>query len=105
LPGIKNKVYHLAVLDGQATGFGHAGPGEIVALFIAPEAMGRGYGSRMLKYLLTIADPENTGKVKVESTINAESFYKKHGFKKIRNTCRVCRDRTEIPTVEMELKI
>lgn len=102
LPGIEAGVYHVAVLEGTVVGFGHAEPGEIMGLFIAPEKMRRGYGAQMLRHLLPIAESGNTDRVTLEATLNAVGFYRAHGFKKVGDGQRKCRNTVVFPLANME---
>ncbi len=98
--GIKKGEMYVAEDDGKIVGFGHAIPGEVVAVFVDPAFHKKGIGKLLLDYGLKIAS-KGKKKVKVESAINAESFYKKHGFVKVRND--VCiRGGVEIPIIVME---
>ena len=98
--GIKKGEMYVVKDGGKVVGFGHAIPGEVVAVFVDPTFHKKGIGKLLLDYGLKIA-LKNHNKVKVESTINAESFYKKHGFVKIKDD--VCMRRgVEIPIIVME---
>jgi GNAT superfamily N-acetyltransferase len=88
--------------DEEMAGFGHAVPGEIVAVFVDPRYVGQGIGSRLLAHGLAMARSGFAGPIKVISTLNAESFYARHGFRPT-NRYSVIRNDTEVPMVEMEL--
>lgn len=66
--------------DGAVVGFVDAEPGELTRLFILPEVAGIGLGRRLLEIGIDRARPAHGGSIKVEATINAEAFYRKHGF-------------------------
>ena len=55
-------------------------PGEVTRLFILPEASGQGLGTRLLELGIAKASEGHSGSIVVESTLNAEAFYRKHGF-------------------------
>jgi len=100
---IKNEIY--IVEDGNKTiGFGLVIPGEIVAIFVDPAFHNKGIGKLLLDYGLEIAS-KNQKTVKVESTINAESFYKKYGFIKIKDSVCIKRGNVEIPTIILEYSV
>lgn len=98
--GINKGDMFIAEENGKMVGFGHAIPGEIVAVFVDPAFHGKGVGKLLLDYGLKIA-LKGRQKVKAESTINAEGFYAKHGFVKIKESS-VKRRGVEIPIIVME---
>lgn len=100
---VKNEIY-IAKIDNKTIGFGLAIPGEIVAIFVDPIFHNKGIGKLLLDYGLGIAS-KNQKTVKVESTINAESFYKKYGFIKIKDSVCIKRDNVEIPTIILEYSV
>lgn len=88
----------VAELESGVTGFGEAVPGEVVALFVDPAFGGRGVGSTLLRHALKLA---GDGVVRLESTLNAVSFYEHFGFRLVaRSTLR--RNEVEVPVVVME---
>jgi GNAT superfamily N-acetyltransferase len=56
-----------------------ADPPELVALFVEPEAIGKGIGRALLRHALERARGAGTDSVLIESDPNAESFYRAHG--------------------------
>ena len=79
----KGKAF-IAEENGEILGFVDADPGEVTRLFLLPEAAGRGLGARLLKLGVEVAAKGHAGPVRVESTLNAQRFYERHGFKPIR---------------------
>ncbi|WP_421700267.1 GNAT family N-acetyltransferase [Ancylobacter sp.] len=73
----------VADLGGVVVGFVDAEPGEITRLFLLPDAAGAGLGRRLLEIGLEAARRGHDGPVKVEATVNAEGFYRRHGFRPI----------------------
>jgi GNAT superfamily N-acetyltransferase len=73
----------MVVVEREATivAFVDAVPGEVTRLFILPDAAGMGLGSRLLKIGIEKARLGHEGPVKLEATLNAEGFYRRHGFK------------------------
>ena len=71
----------VAEQDGRIVGFVDAIPGEVTRLFLLPEAAGQGLGSRLLDLGLQQARIGHAGPVRLEATRNAESFYRRHGFR------------------------
>jgi GNAT superfamily N-acetyltransferase len=64
-------------------GFVDAEPGEVSRLFLLPGAAGSGLGTRLLNIGIENARKWHLGSIKVESTINAEGFYRRHGFRTV----------------------
>lgn len=98
--GIEKGDMYVAVENGKTLGFGHAIPGEIVAIFVDPASHEKGVGSLLLEHGLKIALKKHN-KVKVESTVNAEGFYKKHGFVKVRDDVHI-KNGVESPIIILE---
>lgn len=61
-------------------GFVDAEPGEVTRLFVLQQASGQQLGSRLLEAGLAKARAPGVEVIKVESTLNAEGFYQRHGF-------------------------
>lgn len=70
----------VAERDGTLLGFVDAAPGTITRLYVLPAAAGTGLGGKLLAAGLKIANTAHTGPIRVEATLNAEPFYRKHGF-------------------------
>ena len=98
--GIGKREIYVAKDKGKIIGIGHAITGEVAAVFVDPIFHRKGVGKLILDYGLKIA-LKNHQKVKVESTINAEAFYKKHGFVKMKDDVTI-RNGIAIPIVIME---
>lgn len=103
LEAINKGDMYIAEENGKMQGFGHAVPGEIVAIFVDPALHHKGVGKKLLEYGLKIALKDHK-KVKIESTTNAEGFYKKHGFKKIKDGSRTIKG-VAAPVVIMEYTV
>lgn len=70
----------VALHQGSIVGFVDAEPGEVTRLFLLPEAARTGLGARLLQIGIDKARGPGIDVIKVESTLNAEDFYRKHGF-------------------------
>ncbi|XP_020916847.1 uncharacterized protein LOC110254217 [Exaiptasia diaphana] len=55
----------------------------VKALYVHPDHVGKGIGHQLLDHLQNIAQQKQAKKLTVFSTLNAISFYEKHGFKVI----------------------
>ena len=73
----------VAVRNDEAVGFVDAVPGEIVRLFLLPDCAGIGLGKALLTIGLQRSRQDSGDPVRVEATLNAESFYARHGFRRV----------------------
>lgn len=73
----------VAERNGAIVGFVDAEPGEVTRLFILPDSAGAGLGKRLLEIGIASARRNHAGPIRVESTINAESFYRRYGFRPV----------------------
>lgn len=69
---------------GVVVGFVDAEPGEVTRLFLLPEAAGRGLGRRLLEIGIAAARRDHAGPIRIEATLNAQSFYERHGFRAVK---------------------
>ncbi|HEX3053615.1 MAG TPA: GNAT family N-acetyltransferase [Aggregatilineaceae bacterium] len=81
-------------------GFGHAVPGEIEGIFVHPDFAGQGVGASLLDYAVARARLGHSGPIKVVATLNAQSFYEKHGFSPVKQYS-ISRADFDFPVVEM----
>jgi GNAT superfamily N-acetyltransferase len=80
IAGIKRGEMFVAEAGPQIVGFGHAVPGEIRAIYVAPENAQQGVGFRLLAYGIEKARAGSHRDVCLDATLNALDFYKKAGF-------------------------
>lgn len=73
----------VAEYKGTVMGFVDSEPGEVTRLFLLPGVAGTGLGRKLLDAGIANARKGHTGPIKVESTINAEGFYRRHGFRTV----------------------
>ena len=100
-PGIQRGEMFIAERDEQVVGFGHALRGEVLAIFVAPEWAGQGVGSTLLTHAVKVAGGDSKA-VRVEATLNAQSFYARSGFVALEQKF-VQRNHVQLPVVVMEL--
>jgi GNAT superfamily N-acetyltransferase len=84
----------------KIVGFGHAVPGEVVAVFAHPDAIRQGVGAILLIHAIQRAQHNHAGPIKLIATLNACAFYEKHGFVEI-SRYALSRNDVEFPVVEM----
>jgi GNAT superfamily N-acetyltransferase len=103
LPGIERGQMFVVERDGNIVGFGEATAGEVLGAFVDPAAVRAGIGSIIVQRALEMARREHQGPIRLESTLNATTFYERFGFREVtRSTVR--RNRVEVPVVVMELR-
>lgn len=99
--GIKNDEMYVDEIEGKIIGFGHAVPGEILAIFVDPTFHKKGIGRSLLQHGLEMAKKGNPSAIKAEASLNAVPFYKKHGFIEIGERI-IARNGQKLPIVLME---
>lgn len=79
---IRDRYFVVAEREGRIEGFGQLNEqeGEVEAIYASPSASGRGAGSAILQHLEQRARQCGLQELKVRSTLNAESFYARHGY-------------------------
>jgi GNAT superfamily N-acetyltransferase len=100
--GIDKGDMFVCEFEGNIVGFGHAAPGEILAIFVHPDRVCQGVGSFLLSHGLELARRGHRGPIKLIASLNAQAFYEKHGFTETMRYS-VKRNNVDIPVVEMEL--
>lgn len=73
----------VAERDGTVVAFVDAEPGEVTRLFVLPGEAGGGLGRRLLAIGIETARRGHDGPVRLEATINAADFYRRHGFREV----------------------
>lgn len=79
---IHDRYFVVAERGGRIEGFGQLDEqeGEVEAIYVSPAAEGKGIGSAILRHLEERARACGLKELKVRSTLNAESFYARHGY-------------------------
>lgn len=77
---------------------------EVRRFHVLPSYHGKGIGRRLMENIERIARTRGIKKLIVKSSINAEGFYKKMGFKRVRKTMEVL-DNIRFPEILMEKKL
>ncbi|MGE8326822.1 GNAT family N-acetyltransferase [Pseudomonas urmiensis] len=74
--------FQLVCAQGRvvATGMLDVEEGEIGAIFVHPEFMGRGIGRLLIEHLEGLALEANLAQIKLDATLNAVAFYRACGF-------------------------
>ena len=95
----KSEKLSLFVYDsnGEILGTGALDKNEIRTMFVKPKMQVKGIGKKILNFLINKAQSKGLKKVWLKSSPEAEIFYKKQGFKKIK-----VRNDYNFKTIEME---
>ena len=80
---IRKGPFYVAVQDGSIIGFGNLNQksGEIEALYVAPDHVGRGVGMGILQALENVALDSGLKLLRLSSSLNAVRFYEMAGYK------------------------
>jgi GNAT superfamily N-acetyltransferase len=70
----------IAESEGEPVGFTEFFPGLISMLFVRGTSSGRGWGRRLLNFAITGTSAGSADPIRLESTLNAEAFYRRNGF-------------------------
>lgn len=96
--------YFVAVEKNRIFGVGGYDSKKVHTFFVEPKLQGKGIGKMIINKVLTEAKKDKLKSLKCWSTFYAEKFYKRYGFKKIKNI-RVKFKETPITFVEMTKKL
>lgn len=75
----------------------------ISMLYVRPERAGRGVGGRLLRFAVNRMRGR-TDVIEVEALLNAEAFYRRHGFRSVGESCLRRPSGLVLPTVLMECR-
>tara|TARA_Y100000588_G_scaffold390265_3_gene495235 strand:+ start:14571 stop:14900 length:330 start_codon:yes stop_codon:yes gene_type:complete len=103
VPVLESGGIYLAECEGKAVGFGHAENGEIHAVFVDPDWVGKGVGRRLLQRGIDGISAEGAGQVFLKATLNAVGFYRTFGFIETGPTSFDCNG-VDIPAIRMTLQ-
>lgn len=94
----------VAEWQGEIVGFGQLDPrrGEVEACYVAPEAVGGGIGSALLAAMEEEARGKGRRRVRLNSTLNAEPFYARRGYRWLGRARHRIREDVELDCVRME---
>jgi GNAT superfamily N-acetyltransferase len=90
----------VAEVGNVVVGFCEAIPGEILAVFVEPAWTGQGIGAALFSNAWKRAAGSG-GVVRLESTLNATTFYEHFGFRALGRSA-VRRNDVDVPVVVME---
>lgn len=98
-----NRVVIVAVIARRIIGFGVVVPDKnyLNALYVSPEGNGKNVGVRLLQQLETLARNAGCKYLEMHASMNAEGFYKKHGYERGSLVFHVLHTGLEMPCVLM----
>ena len=72
---------YVAVVDGRIVGTGSLNGKTVRAVFVHPDYQGRGIGAKLMDTVENAANVRSVRTLSVQSSITAEPFYAKRGFR------------------------
>ncbi|MFM6929298.1 MAG: GNAT family N-acetyltransferase [Bdellovibrio sp.] len=106
---------HVWVVEnvGKIAGYGHLFlsnkddlmRGYVVALYLAPEANGRGLGAELIRSMIAEAQSKKAIEISLESTLTAHGFYNKMGFRDSGEQITVEVGGSKVRCIPMTLKL
>lgn len=96
------EIFELAVCDSRVIGFCGYKNDEVCGLYVDPDFGRRGIASSLLERALRAIQRQGHTRIIVDSSITAVPFYRRHGFRVVRERTRMTRGGMEIPTADLE---
>jgi N-acetylglutamate synthase-like GNAT family acetyltransferase len=75
---------YVAVVDGRTVGTGSLNGNTVRAVFVHPDYQGRSIGKKLMDAVENAANVQSVNTLIVQSSITAQPFYAKRGFKVVR---------------------
>lgn len=100
----KNRQCYVATDNKKIIGYVSFDGSEIKKLFVNPDYHKKGIGRMLINKIEDFAKAKKIKKLKLDSNLYAEKFYKHVGFKKIKNKYRKVGDK-KIKMIYMEKKL
>jgi N-acetylglutamate synthase-like GNAT family acetyltransferase len=99
---LEKRVFLVAVDCGKVVGFGAVSPeaGLLNTLYVAPDSVARGVGTALLRNLEDAARDRGATSLRLESTLNAASFYESRGWSLIGVTTHAFPSGLEVESIE-----
>lgn len=96
-------------VDGAVEGYGQISLKEnhlatITGLYLSPKCAGQGIGNEHIQILINKAKETSVTRIDLDSSLNAQNFYQRNGFKPIKETkCRI--GSSDVRGILMELTL
>jgi len=99
----RGEIIVVAEVDGAIAGFGELVPAEnmLLALYVNPDNMRRGVGAAILLELERLAREQGLNWLGLNSSLTAERFYKKNGYRVIEPGSHSLGNNLWMPCVKM----
>lgn len=78
---------------------------KLVSLFVHPDFSGQTIGQTMLEYAVGMAATAGIKVLKLDSSLNAVNFYKRHGFSEVGYSKYTTQSGLQLDSVQMELTL
>jgi len=75
---------YVVVKGGKVLATGSLSGNEIMTVFVDPRFQGKGIGTKMMDYLEGMAAKRGHRSIKLSSSITAQTFYRKRGYRDVR---------------------
>ena len=97
----------VAEAEGLVVGFSqvHLDLAEVQAVYVLPETEGRGIGSMLLAAVEEAAAAHGLTRLTLKATLNAEAFYRRHGWHSLRRDIHKMTEQVALIVVAMEKAI
>jgi putative acetyltransferase len=94
----------VAEINRRIVGFGVIVPkeNEVRAIYVSPQVKRKGIGSALLRKLEELAKEKGIKKLRLESSVTAEKFYQKNGYKVIKRGYFTLRTGRKMKSVKMK---
>ncbi|NDG86283.1 MAG: GNAT family N-acetyltransferase, partial [Proteobacteria bacterium] len=106
---IERDLVWVVELEGRVRGFGHLSlhgeAAELMGLYFAPEARGRGAGKALFAEVRTAALSKGVKLLHLHATITAKSFYESLGFRPAPGPCFATIQGVQIACFPMSLEL
>jgi GNAT superfamily N-acetyltransferase len=75
---------YVAIVDGRIVGTGSLDGQTVSSVFVHPDYQGRGVGAKLMDAIETAANAQSGSALTLQSSITAQAFYAKRGFRVVR---------------------
>ncbi len=93
--------YYVAVIDDNIEGIGGFDTSKIRTFFVNPELQKKGIGKQLMLKVLSEAKKDGLKQLYCWSTLYAEGFYEKYGFKRMKEITLTSHNKSKITFLEM----
>src|SRR5262249_47724218 len=83
---IGKRTVFVATIDGRVVGTASLDGSVVRTVFVAPDAQGRGIGRQLMAEIERTAHEKNIPVLTVPSSVTAEAFYARLGFRAVRDS-------------------